>query len=207
MIGPLAGGYLVEHFLWRWAFFVNLPLGLAAPAVLASQFPQVKPGQRGLMDSVGALLLSAGLVNSLLSTNRQPLAGVSSSTSTFASMYVALIAVFKWLNSRIADPLLPLSLFVKRELSAVRLPSARTGFMLLSEIVFMPMYFQNAHGLSPADSGLHLMPLMAGITTASIVFGRVLAATGRVRRTALAACLLVAAAFALLGWEIGGCAI
>lgn len=202
MIGPLAGGYLVEHFLWRWAFFINLPLGLLAAAVLVSQLPRVKPEQRGRMDSVGALLLSAGLVNSLLSTNRQPLAGISISTYTFASMCEALIKVFVWLHSRMAHPLLPLSLFAKREFSAVSLLSARTSFMLFSEVVFMPMYFQSAHGLSPADAGLHLMPRMAGITTASIVCGRGLAATGRVRRTALAACLLVAAAFALLGWWV-----
>lgn len=202
MMGPLVGGYLVEHFSWRWAFFINLPLGLAAAAVLVSQFPRVKPAQRDRMDYAGALLLSAGLVSLLLSTNQQPLAGVAISTSTFAVVGVALIAAFVWLQSRIAHPLLPLSLFAKREFSAASLLSACTGFMLFAGVVFMPMYFQNSRGLSPADSGLHLMPLMAGITVASIVCGRVLAATGKVRSTALLACLLVAAAFALLGWWV-----
>jgi EmrB/QacA subfamily drug resistance transporter len=202
MMGPLVGGYLVEHFSWRWAFFINLPLGLVAAAVLVSRFPRVKPAQRGRMDYAGALLLSAGLVSLLLSTNQQPLAGVNISTTTFAVMGVVLIAAFVWLQSRTAHPLLPLSLFAKREFSAASLLSACTGFMLFAGVVFMPMYFQNARGLSPADSGLHLMPLMAGITLASIVCGRVLAATGRVRSTALVACLLVAAAFALLGWWV-----
>ena len=199
MMGPLVGGYLVEHFSWRWAFFINLPLGLVAAGVLASQFPRVKPAQRGRMDYLGALLLSAGLVSLLLSTNRQPLAGVAISDATFALMGVVLIAAFVWLQSRIAHPLLPLSLFAKREFPASTLLSACTGFMLFAAVVFLPMYFQNARGLSPADSGLHLMPLMAGITIASIVCGRVLAATGRVRSTALVACAFVTTAFLGLG--------
>jgi EmrB/QacA subfamily drug resistance transporter len=208
MMGPLVGGYLVEHFSWRWAFFINLPLGLVAAGVLASQFPRVKPTQRGRMDYGGALLLSAGLVSLLLSTNRQPLPGVAISTTAFAVYFsttafavmgVALIVAFVWLQSRIAHPLLPLSLFAKREFSASTLLSACTGFMLFAAVVFLPMYFQNARGLSPADSGLHLMPLMAGITIASIVCGRVLAATGRVRSTALVACTFVTTAFLGLG--------
>jgi EmrB/QacA subfamily drug resistance transporter len=199
MMGPLVGGYLVEHFSWRWAFFINLPLGLVAAVVLVSQFPRVKPSQRGRMDYVGALLLSAGLVSLLLSTNRQPLAGVAISATTFAVVGVALIAAFVWLQSRIAHPLLPLSLFAKREFAAASLLSACTGLMLFAGVVFLPMYFQNARGLSPADSGLHLMPLMAGITIGSIVCGRALAATGRVRSTALVACGLITAVFAGLG--------
>ena len=199
MMGPLVGGYLVEHASWRWAFFINLPMGLLAAAVLISQFPRVKPVQRSRMDYLGASLLSAGLVSLLLSTNRQPLAGVAISNTAFALTGVALIAAFVWLQSRIAHPLLPLSLFAKREFSASTLLSACTGFMLFAAVVFLPMYFQNARGLSPADSGLHLMPLMAGITIASIACGRVLAATGRVRSTALVACGLVTAAFFGLG--------
>ncbi len=199
MMGPLVGGYLVEHFSWRWAFFINLPLGLVAATVLASQFPKLKPAQRGRMDYLGALLLSAGLVSLLLSTNRQPLAGVSISNTAFALIGVSLLAAFVWLQSRIAHPLLPLSLFAKREFSASTLLSACTGFMLFAAVVFLPQYFQNARSLSPADSGLHLMPLMAGITIASITCGRVLAATGRVRSTALAACTLVTVAYLALG--------
>ena len=198
MMGPLVGGYLVEHFSWRWAFFINLPLGCVAAAVLASQFPSVKPTQRGRMDYLGALLLSAGLVTVLLATNRQALPGVSISNTVFAVTGVVLIAAFVWLQSRIEQPLLPLSLFAKREFSAASLLSACTGFMLFAGVVFLPQYFQNARGLSPAESGLHLMPLMAGITIASITCGRVLAATGRVRGTAWVACALVMLAYTTL---------
>ena len=202
MMGPLVGGYLVEHFSWRWAFFINLPLGLLAAAVLASQFPSMKPTQRGRMDYLGALLLSAGLVSVLLATNHQALPGVNIPNTVFAVIGVALIAAFVWLQSRIEQPLLPLSLFAKREFSAASLLSACTGFMLFAAVVFLPQYFQNARGLSPADSGLHLMPLMAGITIASITCGRVLAATGRVRSTAWVACALVTLAYAALAFLV-----
>ena len=142
MMGPLVGGYLVEHFSWRWAFFINLPLGLVAAGVLASQFPRVQPTQRGRMDCLGALLLSAGLVSLLLSTNRQPLSGVVISTTAFALIGVALTAAFVWWQSRIAHPLLPLSLFAKREFSAASSLSACTGFMLFAAVVFCLCIFK-----------------------------------------------------------------
>jgi EmrB/QacA subfamily drug resistance transporter len=202
MMGPLVGGFLVEHFSWRWAFFINLPMGLLAAGVLARHFPRTKPAPSGRLDHWGALLLSAGLVSLLLATQREPLAAVPVSPAAFAVLGLALIGAFVGLQARIDHPLLPLSLFARREFSAATLLSASSGLMLFAVVVFMPLYFQNARGLSPADSGLHLMPLMAGITIASIGCGRVLAATGRVRVTALLASGVVGAAFAGLGWLV-----
>jgi EmrB/QacA subfamily drug resistance transporter len=199
MMGPLVGGFLVEHFSWRWAFFINLPLGLLAAALLARHFPRGRPAQRGRLDHWGALMLSTGLVSLLLATQRQPLAAVPVSPASFAGLGLALIGAFVWRQARIDHPLLPLSLFARRDFSAATLLSAGSGLMLFAVVVFMPLYFQNARGLSPASSGLHLMPLMAGITIASIACGRVLAATGRVRITALLACGVAGAACVALG--------
>jgi EmrB/QacA subfamily drug resistance transporter len=202
MAGPLVGGYLVEHLSWRWAFFINLPAGLLALAVLASQFPRQRDAHPGRMDYPGAVLLGAGLVCLLLSSHRGEAGAAGPSSATYVAVGLVLLALFIWVQARSRSPLLPLSLFARRAFAANTALAATSGLALFATVVFMPLYFQAARHLTPADSGWHLMPLMAGITLASVGSGRMLATTGRVRQLAMAACLLSSFAFVALAWLV-----
>ncbi len=202
MVGPLVGGFLVEHLSWRWAFFINLPVGLLALGVLAAKFPRQRPEQGGSMDYLGAVLLAGALVSLLLSTRPAQAGALTWPAANFAVLGLALVLAFIGVQARSKSPLLPLTLFTQRGFSAATGLSASSGFTLFAVVVFMPLYFQTARGLSPANSGWHLMPLMAGVTLASIACGRILTATGRVRSIALAASGLSAVSFIALGWAV-----
>ena len=210
MVGPLVGGFLVQHLTWRWAFFINLPAGLLAVVVLGLYFPRPDAARRGAMDYPGALLLAAALLCLLLGTQHAEVppamaadAAGGAATAWPAAWFLAaggvLAAAFTAVQARSAHPLLPLSLFARPGFSAAVGLSMASGFSLLAVVVYMPQYFQSARGLSPSSSGLHLMPLMAGITLGSMACGRWLQHTGQVRRVALAGCTLTGLAFVGLG--------
>ena len=230
MVGPLVGGFLVQHLSWRWAFFINLPAGLLAMGVLSLCFPKPAAARRGAMDHPGALLLAAALVCVLLGTRHAeaPLAaaaaaagaavdaaaGAAAAAAAGAAMASAakpwpaawflaaggvLVAAFTAVQARSAHPLLPLSLFGRPGFAAAVGLSMASGFSLLAVVVYLPQYFQTVRGLSPSSSGLHLMPLMAGITLGSMACGRWLQRTGQVRQVALAGCAITALAFGALG--------
>jgi len=206
MAGPLVGGFIVQHFSWRWAFFINLPAGLLALAVLALNFPRQAEPREGTLDLAGAALLSAALVGLLLGTRHPETAAAAAAWPGIAFLVIGglLSVAFVVVQARVAHPLLPLSMFRRPAFVGASLLSAGSGLALFSAVVFMPIYFQALRGLAPAAAGWHVMPLMAGITLGSIASGRWLSATRRVRPVALAGCGLGALMFIALGFGVRG---
>lgn len=198
--GPLLGGWLVDNVDWRWVFYINLPIGLIALFVTASVLNLPFNRHEHRIDYPGAALLVAGVSALLLVTvwgGREYDWG-SPLIIGLAIAGVALVAVFLWWETRIAEPILPLRLFRDRTFSLTSATGFIVGLAMFGGIVFLPLFLQIVVGASATNSGLLLLPMMAGIITASVGSGRLITRSGRYKIYPVVGSLLAGSALFLL---------
>jgi EmrB/QacA subfamily drug resistance transporter len=179
--GPLVGGFLTTHISWRAIFYVNLPLGVLAFAVLAATLPAGGERRRHTVDYVGALLLAAGLSAIVLDTT---LGGTTYAWGSWQIIGLGLVAVaclvaFWVVERHAAEPILPPSLLANRVVRVTSAVSFIVGFALFGALTYLPLFQQVVRGLSPTASGLQLLPVVGGLLISSIASGQVIARTGR----------------------------
>ena len=181
--GPLLGGFLVESLSWRWVFYVNLPIGLLALLVVTFKLHLRTPPLPHAIDYLGATLLTAGVSALILLTTwgGNEYAWSSPVILGLAAAGLALLATFIWQERRAAEPIIPLGLFTSSVFRVASSIGFVIGLAMFGAIVFIPLFLQLVYGVSPTSSGLRMLPLMAGLLTASIVSGRVISRTGRYR--------------------------
>lgn len=198
--GPLLGGFFVDNLTWRWVFYVNVPIGIAAPVITSSVLRLPFARQDHEIDFVGAGLLVAGVSTLLLGLvwggSEYPW-GSPVIVGLLAGS-VVLTAVFLWWEIRTPEPILPLRLFRGRVFSGGVALSFLLGGAMFGAIVFLPLLLQVATGATATNSGLLLLPLMAGLMTTSILSGRVIAKTGHYRRWPIAGMGIAAVGMYLL---------
>jgi EmrB/QacA subfamily drug resistance transporter len=199
VIGPLLGGLLVQSASWRWVFFVNLPVGLAALLGLRLRLPSAAVERpEHPLDHLGALLL-AGATSTLLLASIWGGGRYAWDSPTIAALLAAtgaLAAALFVRERRAPDPIVPLHLLRTRTVALVSVALFLATAALFSITVFVPLFLQTTTGATPTEAGLLLVPAMLGITVSTTLAGRRISRTGRYKRFPVAGLALMTAALA-----------
>jgi EmrB/QacA subfamily drug resistance transporter len=179
--GPLVGGTITDNWGWRWAFYINLPLGVVALGAISVVLHLPKKRAEARIDYLGAALLTVGITSIVLVTTwgGTEYAWTSARIMELIGIGVAALVGFVFWQTRAAEPVVPLHIFRSRNFTLMSVIGFITGFVMFGATLFLPLYQQSVQGASATNSGLLLLPMLGAMLVTSMIAGRVTTNTGR----------------------------
>ncbi|MDI1456534.1 MDR family MFS transporter [Streptomyces sp. ATE26] len=179
--GPLVGGTITDNWGWRWSFYINLPLGAVALALVSAVLHLPKKRSKAGIDYLGVVLLTVGITSIVLVTTwgGTEYAWTSARIMELIGIGVAALVGFVFWQTRAAEPVLPLHIFRSGNFTLMSVIGFVTGFVMFGATLFLPLYQQAVQGASATNSGLLLLPMLGAMLVTSMVAGRITTNSGR----------------------------
>jgi EmrB/QacA subfamily drug resistance transporter len=203
IIGPLVGGFIVDHTTWRWIFYVNLPVGGLALVVIYLTMPRRAEKRPHSVDWLGGAVLAGGACALLLGLvwGGQQYAWLSGHVLGALAAAGVLLTLFALVERRVTEPILPFELMRNSTVTASVLSMGLVGMAMFGTITFVPLFVQGVIGTSATSSGVVLTPLMLGAVATSFLSGQWVSRSGRYKPNALVGPPVLAAGLLLL-WRM-----
>ncbi len=201
VIGPVTGGYITDQWDWHWVFWINIPIGLIAIFILAYALPGFTLSNRkAKIDYAGAAFLIAAFTPMLIAFTWAGAQYDWLSAPVLSLLGVSLLAliVFRHIEKRAAEPIIPLTLFHNRIFNVSVITAFLMSVSMFGTLMYIPMYIQGVKDYSASGSGIAIAPMMGGMVLATVVSGQIVTRTGKYKKLIIAGFIIMTLSMVML---------